>query len=131
MKVISASVSLVSGKAVARADVDVPTLGVVKMLCPLSDALYKKIEKEILEEVKTKIKKSKVAGESPYGFCPVCGGLGVSRESRLRGNDSCVNGHTYPSSSSVRTGTKGVKPWSGVVRVSGSRIPPHYSGGGE
>ena len=38
---------------------------------------------------------------APYGYCPACGGLGLSRERRPNGNDRCENGHEYPSSSSV------------------------------
>lgn len=33
----------------------------------------------------------------PYGYCPHCGALGVSRERRPDGNDKCQNGHVYPS----------------------------------
>jgi len=29
--------------------------------------------------------------------CPICGGEGISREKRMNGNDSCANGHSYPS----------------------------------
>jgi hypothetical protein len=36
-----------------------------------------------------------------YGYCPRCGGLGMSRERRLNGNDRCENGHSYPSSTAV------------------------------
>lgn len=32
-----------------------------------------------------------------YGLCPLCGAPGKTRERRLDGNDTCVNGHTYPS----------------------------------
>lgn len=34
---------------------------------------------------------------APYGYCPVCGAVGVSRERRPNGDDKCANGHTYPS----------------------------------
>lgn len=34
---------------------------------------------------------------SIYGYCPVCGAMGVNRERRPNGNDQCANGHTYPS----------------------------------
>lgn len=33
----------------------------------------------------------------PYGYCPHCGSLGVSRERRPNGNDTCKKGHVYPS----------------------------------
>lgn len=32
-----------------------------------------------------------------YGLCPTCGAPGASRERRPNGNDTCKNGHTYPS----------------------------------
>ena len=35
--------------------------------------------------------------ESPYGFCPICGARGFSRERRPNGNDRCEEGHVYPS----------------------------------
>ena len=31
------------------------------------------------------------------GYCPQCGGVGVQRERRIGGNDTCENGHVYPS----------------------------------
>ena len=34
---------------------------------------------------------------APYGHCPHCSALGVSRERRPNGNDECEKGHTYPS----------------------------------
>jgi hypothetical protein len=37
----------------------------------------------------------------PYGYCPICHAKGLSRERRPNGNDKCINGHTYPSSSSM------------------------------
>jgi len=36
-------------------------------------------------------------GEAPYGYCPECGAPGVMRERRPNGDDSCSNGHRYPS----------------------------------
>lgn len=38
-----------------------------------------------------------------YGFCPICGESGISRERRIDGNDRCKNGHIYPSKSSLNT----------------------------
>ena len=32
-----------------------------------------------------------------YGYCPVCFSSGVSRERRPNGDDTCYNGHKYPS----------------------------------
>ncbi len=39
--------------------------------------------------------------ESTYGYCPVCKARGKSRERRPNGNDTCENGHIYPSKSSL------------------------------
>lgn len=39
---------------------------------------------------------------SDYGRCPWCAGHGISRERRPNGNDTCENGHVYPSSRSVK-----------------------------
>lgn len=39
---------------------------------------------------------------SPYGYCPVCGASGKMRERRMDGNDTCTNGHTYPSKNAKR-----------------------------
>lgn len=38
---------------------------------------------------------------TPYGLCPVCGQPGFARERRPNGNDTCPNGHTYPSRDAV------------------------------
>ena len=35
---------------------------------------------------------------APYGYCPVCGLPGVTRERRPGGDDRCDAGHAYPSS---------------------------------
>ena len=41
---------------------------------------------------------------APYGYCPVCGGLGRSRERRPNGDARCENGHLYrPVGPSVTT----------------------------
>lgn len=34
---------------------------------------------------------------APYGYCPLCGAVGVERERRPNGNDKCANGHVYAS----------------------------------
>lgn len=39
--------------------------------------------------------------KSAYGYCPHCGSKGVSRERCLDGNDTCENGHIYPSKSAL------------------------------
>ena len=36
-----------------------------------------------------------------YGGCPTCGQPGVSRERRPKGNDTCRQGHKYPSSTAI------------------------------
>lgn len=36
-----------------------------------------------------------MSDKSVYGFCPICGAKGISRERRPNGNDRCGNGHTY------------------------------------
>lgn len=36
-----------------------------------------------------------------YGRCPHCGGNVVTRERRINGNDTCEDGHVYPSRSSI------------------------------
>ena len=38
---------------------------------------------------------------APYGFCPICGAPGVSRERCIDGNDHCARGHVYPSKSAA------------------------------
>ncbi len=37
-----------------------------------------------------------------YGYCPICGAKGRTRERRPNGNDKCENGHTYPSRGALR-----------------------------
>lgn len=37
---------------------------------------------------------------SAYGYCPHCGNPGINRERRIDGNDTCSEGHVYPSSHS-------------------------------
>jgi hypothetical protein len=39
-----------------------------------------------------------------YGFCPKCFDPGKSRERRPNGNDTCVNGHVYPSKDAIILG---------------------------
>lgn len=41
--------------------------------------------------------------DAPYGYCPLCGARGMSRERRPNGNDRCDMGHTYPSSEAMPT----------------------------
>jgi len=42
-----------------------------------------------------------VTVQNPYGFCPVCGAPGSTRGRCLNGNDTCTNGHTYPSATAI------------------------------
>jgi hypothetical protein len=37
-----------------------------------------------------------------YGFCPICGSPGKTRERRMNGDDICEKGHKYPSKDSVQ-----------------------------
>lgn len=39
--------------------------------------------------------------DAVYGYCPHCGAKGVSRERRMDGNDTCGNGHCYPSNAAT------------------------------
>jgi hypothetical protein len=39
--------------------------------------------------------------DRPYGYCPICGAPGISRERRPGGNDNCSKGHTYPSADCI------------------------------
>lgn len=41
---------------------------------------------------------------APYGFCPLCGAPGVSRERRIDGNDTCASGHVYPAANAILSG---------------------------
>lgn len=38
---------------------------------------------------------------SNYGYCPICGAPGKSRERRPDGNDVCERGHSYPAKNSL------------------------------
>jgi len=38
-----------------------------------------------------------------YGYCPVCGAKGTSRERHPDGNTTCVNGHKYKSRDTLST----------------------------
>jgi cytidyltransferase-like protein len=37
-----------------------------------------------------------------YDYCPICGEEGVQRERRPNGNDTCKNGHVYPSADRIK-----------------------------
>jgi ribosomal protein S17E len=41
-----------------------------------------------------------------YGYCPICGAKGKSRERRINGDDRCENDHVYPSSTALKTPPK-------------------------
>lgn len=68
---------------------------------------YTKVAKDALALV-DKIHKEGLQIKTPpggmiygYGYCPTCGSPGVTRERRPNGNDTCSNGHTYPSKDGV------------------------------
>lgn len=42
--------------------------------------------------------------EHVYGYCPKCGLPGIARERRKNGNDTCTQGHVYPSSEAIQKG---------------------------
>ena len=45
---------------------------------------------------------NKVASKkAPYGYCPICGLEGATRERRMNGDDTCVASHKYPSRDAV------------------------------
>ena len=46
---------------------------------------------------------SRERSNNMYGFCPICGEEGISRERRINGNDTCKNGHKYPSKDSLNS----------------------------
>ena len=48
------------------------------------------IKKLVMEDVPESEK-------APYGHCPMCGAIGVERERRPDGDDTCAKGHVYPS----------------------------------
>lgn len=49
-----------------------------------------------------------LVGKAYYGFCPICGANGISRERRPNGNDRCSAGHEYPSSKASPHGGRGM-----------------------
>ena len=40
--------------------------------------------------------------KAPYGYCPFCGAPGIGRERRMDGDDTCKNGHKYPSCNALK-----------------------------
>lgn len=54
----------------------------------------KKFEEVTVEQAKEKF-------DNKLGRCPLCGGVGVLRESILDGMDICENGHRYKSTEAV------------------------------
>ena len=67
--------------------------------------------------------KAEVQAEMGYGYCPFCGAPGKMRERRPHGNDTCEDGHTYPSAASrprpywIFTFGFGQKHQGGFVRI--------------
>jgi len=62
--------------------------------------IMSEIGEQLNEETITAIKAALEAKDEPvaiYGYCPVCGAKGTSRERHPDGNTSCVNGHKYKS----------------------------------
>lgn len=41
------------------------------------------------------------AGRPGYGVCPICKAPGMKRERRPDGNDTCRDGHVYPSKNAI------------------------------
>ena len=46
---------------------------------------------------KVALKEINMSKEAPYGYCPICGKLGIARERSINGNDICESKHRYPS----------------------------------
>lgn len=42
------------------------------------------------------------AKTTAYGYCPVCGAIGQTREQWANGYDTCANGHRYQSNTAVK-----------------------------
>lgn len=49
------------------------------------------------ESLRAEVARLRAASETPFGYCPICGAPGTSRECRPNSNDRCANGHEYPS----------------------------------
>lgn len=56
----------------------------------------------IRDKVSNLVKDRSKTNEVGYGRCPACGGKGVKRERRPNGNDTCENGHIYPTDTRIR-----------------------------
>ena len=50
----------------------------------------------------TKPEASDENNKAPYGYCPLCNKPGITRERRPDGDDTCVNGHKYKSSTAMK-----------------------------
>ena len=59
-------------------------------------ALGKRLARRVVQRVLGKAEPHS-SEKHPYGYCPVCGAVGVQRERGPFGNDTCMAGHTYPS----------------------------------
>lgn len=63
---------------------------------------FKRLEKRLSDALAELEKPERlISVTSPYGLCPTCNGVGVDRERRPNGNDTCVNRHTYPSADAL------------------------------
>ena len=77
-----------------------------KALAAICEALAEPdIEEMTLTQIAAKHEHAK--NNAPYGFCPICGCAGTSREKRINGNDTCVSGHTYASKEAQLVETDG------------------------
>ncbi len=72
-----------------------------------------------LDDIVAGHKKPVVDPEAVYGYCPDCGGKGVSRERRPNGFDICENKHKYLSSDA----TPYAGGWAGKPKVTLSGRP--------
>jgi hypothetical protein len=59
-------------------------------------------QKQVYEAIKAALE-AKVEFVAVYGYCPVCGAKGTSRERHPDGNTTCVNGHKYKSRDTLST----------------------------
>jgi hypothetical protein len=74
-----------------------------KELMTTLDEFGRPLGKPATDTVKSPDKTDSITSEIDigYGFCPICGSPGISRERRPNGNDLCRKGHKYLSSSAI------------------------------
>lgn len=61
-----------------------------------------------------------------YGYCPVCGAPGVSRERRPNGYDCCAAGHTYNSCDTLTLAQTAAAVKEGTLTI--GNMPQHPMG---